>query len=311
MPLITLYKGSSGLNTVLDPKSINSNAEENLIEFSQAVNISIDDRGLVTLRNGSILIKSGEYHSIFCNNGNCFIIEERVNDAAIVRLNGDGTTTGIRSSLAKGLRMAWCQSGEDTFYSNGMQNGFIRAEVSNEWPVNTNSNPDDDRQFLTEIPKASHIAIRQHGQILLAFDNIILANDFPFMYGLFCLRSGVIAAFESNVTMLISVDDGFYVSDGKNIWFFRQMEGWYNYKQELIENAPALVGSVAIDRIRLTDAGIDSPGYGAVWASTKGICIGTDNGQANNLTEAKIMYPDGYTLGACLIKNHTVIHTAQ
>lgn len=55
-----------------------------LIEFSQAVNISIDDRGLVTLRNGSILIKV-ESIIPFCNNGNCFIIEERANDVAIVR----------------------------------------------------------------------------------------------------------------------------------------------------------------------------------------------------------------------------------
>lgn len=311
MPLITLYKGTTGLNTVLEPKSLISNAEENLIEFSQAVNIAINDRGLTTLRNGNVLVKSGEYHSLFCDTGDCFIIEERESDASIMQLNGDGTTTGIGSSLTKGLRMAWCQSGEDTFYSNTVQNGFIRAGVSRAWPVNTNSNPDDDRQFLTEIPKASHIAIRQHGQMLLAVDNVILANDFPFMYGLFCLRSGVIAAFESNVTMLVSVGDGFYASDGKSTWFFRQMEGWYNYKQELIENAPALIGAVAIDKIRLTDAGMESPGYGAVWASTKGICLGPDNGQANNRTSSKIVYPDGYTSGACLIKNNTVIHTAQ
>jgi hypothetical protein len=312
MPFITLYKGSIGLNTKLDPKNIKSNAEEDLIEFAEAVNISIDDRGLVSLRNGSVLINTGSYHSLFCKDGDCFVVQERTSDAAIIQIVSVSpfTTIGVRSGLTKGLRMAWDQSGGDTFYSNGVQNGFIRAGVSAAWPVNTCDNPDDDRQFLTEIPKASHIAFRQHGQVLIAVGKAVIANDFPFLYGLFCLRSGVVAAFEFDVTMLVAVAGGFFASDGKQTWFFRQMEGWYNYKQELVETASAIIGTPAYDQVKLADIiSSNAEGFGKVWASELGVCLGTDSGTFINITKESINYPLGQTSGACLVKDGTIIHT--
>jgi hypothetical protein len=308
---ITLYSGSAGLNTRLDPQRLSSDPAG--IELAQAVNVSIDDKGLITLRYGGGLISSAVYSSCFCDGGDCFVVQERTSDAAILKVVSLSpfTTAGVRSGLTKGLRMAWAQTGQDTFYSNGTENGYIRAGVSAAWPVNTNDNPDDDRQFLTEIPKANHIAFRQHGQVLLAVGDSILANDFPFLYGAFCLRSGAIAAFESDVTMLVAVGDGFYASDGRRTWFFRQMEGWYNYRQELVEDAPALEGSAAIDLVKLSEIGMESQDFGAVWASTNGVCLGAGNGQMANRTKAKVVYPDGYTAGACLIKDDTVIHTAR
>ena len=52
-------------------------------------------------------------------------------------------------------------------------------------------------------------------------------------------------------------------------------------------------------------------GFGRIWASTKGVCLGTDDGVFINLTDEKIQYPTGYTAGACLVKDTTVIHTAS
>jgi len=154
MALITLYKGTAGLNTVLDPKSINSNAEQSLIEFSQAVNISIDDRGLVSLRNGSLLLVAGDYHSIFCDGGYCFFVQERENDAAIMRYVSGASAVGVRSGLSKNKRMAWGISGNDTFYSNGIQNGYIRNGVSYAWPIGTYYGADTDVQFAASFSRS-------------------------------------------------------------------------------------------------------------------------------------------------------------
>jgi len=305
----------AGLNTVLDPERMQQGGRTNgyAVELAQAVNISIDERGLASLRQGDSLVNAGSYHSAFCKGGDCFVVEERPDDAAIMQVVSVDPLTliGVRSSLTKGLRMCWDQSGLDVFYSNGVQNGYIRAGVSAAWPTNTYQGPTADMQFATSVPKANHIAFRPGGQVLIAVGNAVLANHAPFQYGLFNTRSAAIAAFATDVTLLASVKEGFYVSDGSKTWFFRQMQGWYVYKQELVEAAPALLGSLAHDSVVLREVGIEMDGAGRIWASALGVCLGTDNGTFINLTREKIRYPAGYTAGACLVKDYSVIHTAS
>jgi hypothetical protein len=310
---VTLYNGSAGLNTVLDPQRLSQGSRDNpgIIEMAQAVNVSIDERGLVTLRQGATLVTAGSFHSLFSvDGGECFAVQEGASDASIVRVNSDLSTSVIRSGLSQGRRMAWAQSGTDTFYSNGVQTGFIRDGVSVAWPVQEYHGPDADMQFATAIPAASHIAFMAGGQVLLAVGNSIFANHAPFQYGLFHPGRGNVANFEGRVTVLAPVQGGFFASDGRRTWFFRKAGDWYQYRQELVDSAPVLEWSLAHDRVKLGEIGFDLPGFGRVWASTQGICIGTDDGQVFNLTKAKVKYPSGYSSGACLIRDYTVIHTA-
>lgn len=310
---ITLYNGADGLNTLLDPQRLSQGTKDRpgIIELAQAVNVSIDERGLVTLRQGSTLVTAGSYHSLFCDGGECFAIQENASDASIVRVNSDLSTSVIRSGLSQGKRMAWAQSGTDTFYSNGTQHGFIRDGLSSAWPVQEYHGPDADMQFATAIPAASHIAFVPGGQVLLAVGSAIFANHAPFQYGLFHPGRGNIANCETDITMLAPVHGGFFGSDGLRTWFFRRTGEWYQYKQECADLSPALEGSLAHDKIKLSEIGFDLPGFARVWASTEGICIGTDDGQVFNITKENIKYPSGYRVGACLIKNYAVIHTAS
>lgn len=304
---------SGGLNTVLDPERLQQGTRENgyEVEFAQAVNISLDERGLPSLRNGFLEAVDGIFHSLFCKGGECLVIQERAEDAALMRINVDYSLTGVRSGLTKNLRMAWDQSGGDIFYSNGAQTGYVRSGVSSAWPVNTYQGATADLQFVTSIPLANHIAFQQGGKVLLAVGNAIILNHEPFHYGLFELSHGNVAAFESDVTLLAAVKGGFFAADGSRTWFFRQLEGWYRYKQEQVEVAPALVGSLAHDPVVLREVGFEADGFGRIWASTKGVCIGMDDGAFLNLTQAKIKYPAGHSYGSCLVKDHTVIHTAS
>lgn len=307
---IILYTRSNGLNTVLDPQRLLHGVkdEPGLVEFAQAVNISIDDRGLVCLREGDTLSQAGEFHSLFCDGHDCFAIQERTSDAAITRVNSDISLAGVRSQLAKGRRMAWCQVNNDTFYSNGLQNGFIRGGVSFVWNAGVYHGPDADLVFETSVPLASHIGFRPGGQMLLAEGSAIWINHEPFKFGLYSKRMGYIG-FESDVTMLATVRDGFFASDQSRTWFFRKMDGWYAYKQELAEDAPVLEGSLSYDVVALREIGIEIHGFGRFWASTRGICLGMDDGSLLNLTEKQIKYPAARTRGACLLRDKTVIHT--
>ena len=311
MPAITLYNGTIGLNTELDPKSLSQGSKNSpgIIELAQAVNISIDDRGLATLRQGDSLITSGSFHSLFCDGGDCFVVQEGDSSATLSKVNADLSLSVVRAGLSKGLRCEFAQTNTDTFYSNGVQNGFIRAGVNYAWPVNTYRGPDADIEFATSIPVANHLAFMQGGKCAIAVGQSLFINHEPFKYGMFAQAIGFIG-FESDVSMICPVQAGFFVSDQRQTWFFRKIDGgWYRYKQELVDAAPVIEWSLAAEKVLLRDIDIDLPGFGRVWVSQEGICLGTDDGTVINLTKEKVTYPDGYARGACLVKGTTVIHT--
>lgn len=312
MALVTLYKGSIGLNTKLDPERLKQIGDDGLIEFSSANNISIDDRGQCSLRNGNILQIAGEFHSIYCAGADCFAVQEFIDSAAIVKVANDlSSVTIIKSGIAKNHRMSWGMSGFDVFYSNTVDKGYICDSVNYNWPINTYQGATADMQFASVIPSANKIGFQQGGKVFLAVDNGIFVNHLPFQYGLFELSHGNIAAFDSTVLMIATVKNGFYAGDGRRTWFFRKLEtDWYHYKQELVEDAPAIEWALAHDAVNLRDINIDMDGFGRIWASANGICLGTDDGVFINLTKEKVKYPSGYAFGACLLKDYAVIHTA-
>lgn len=309
----------SGLNTVLDPERLQQgsggtqgNGYE--VELAAAVNVSIDDRGQASLRNGSVLQQAGSFHSLFCKGGDSYAVQEGVSTASIVKLISGTpvTTTVVRSGLTKNLRMSWDQDeGGDIFYSNGAENGYIRSGVNYAWPINTYQGSETDRQFATSIPLANHVAFLQGGWILLAVGSAIFINHTPFQYGLFEPMSGNVAAFQSSITLLVGVEEGFFASDGEKTWFFKRTSNPYQFQQILADDAPAHIGSLAHDRVRLVDVGVNMDGNASIWATNKGVCLGYDSGVVVNRTKEKVNYPSGYDAGACLLKDFTVIHTAE
>ena len=302
---------TSGLNTVLDPERLQQGDRTNgyEIELAEAVNVSIDNRGLPSLRNGSSPVATGEYHSIFCDGGDCFAILEGESSASIVKIHTDFTTSVVRSGLSKGLRMYFAQTNTDTFYSNGVQNGFIRGGVNYPWPVQTYRGPDADVDFATSVPVANHIAFLQGGKCVISVGPHLFLNHEPFKYGLFAPALGFIG-FESDVSMICPAKSGFFVSDQRQTWFLRKVDGgWYRYRQELVDTATAIEWSLAKEKVLLRDIGYDLPGFGRVWRSTEGVCVGTDDGLVFNKTKDKVRLPVGYYRGACLIKGTSVIHT--
>lgn len=314
MKAALLYNGTIGLNTVLDPQRLSQGTADHpgIIELAQAVNVSVDERGLVTRRSGCASVASGSCHSLFCDGGDCFVVQDNATDSAIMKVDDtDYSLSVVVDGLRKGEPVEFARINTDTFYSNGYQNGFIRDGVRYGWPINEYRGPDVDIQFITSIPLARHIAFRRGGQCILAVDDYVLINHEPFKFGLFSPIHGFIK-FSSKVTMLCPTTEGFYASDSDETWFFRKHQGnWYGYTQELADSSPVIEWSLARERVLLRDAGFDTSGYGFVWCTTKGLCIGTESGDVFNITKNSIVYPSpGYAGGACLVKDQSmVIHT--
>lgn len=311
---ITLYNGSTGLNTILDPQRLSQGTKQapGIIELAQGVNVSIDDRGLATLREGYGNCLSGTFHSLFCDGGDCFAVQERTSDAAIVRITSLSPliVSLVRTGLAKNLRMRFCQVNTDTFYGNGAQIGYIRDGISYIWQVGTYQGPTADLAFVDAIPLASHIAFRPGGQMVVAEGAALWINHSAFQFGLFSKRKGYIG-FQSDVQMLVMVRDGFFASDAGKTWFFRKTPGeWYGYKQEFADDSPVIQGTLAHDTVKLSDAGIDLPWHGRVWCNSKGVCIGSDDGHVFELTRDRVAYPEGVVRGAsCIIDSKKIINT--
>jgi len=307
----TLYTGTSGLNTVLDPQRLSQGSDNDpgMIELAVAVNVSIDDRGMVSLRKGSALAQLGEFHSLFCDGGDCFVIQERVSDAALMRVAADLSISEVWSGLTKNCRMSFTQVNYDTFYSNGQGNGYIRSGVSAAWPVGVYQGPDTNLHF-SPAPVGNIVAFKPGGLMLIAVGPVLWINYAPFAFGLYNLRSGFVQ-FGSDITMICPVFSGVFVSDSERTWFLRG-ESWFDFVQEPVADCPALKWSLATEKVRVRDMGdmgVEMPGFGRVWASTEGVCVGMDDGTMINLTKEKINYPGGHDTGACLITDTHIIHT--
>lgn len=297
---ITLFSGSSGLNTTIDPQRLSFEDGE----LAQAVNVSIDDRGLVELRKGHTLAQAGDFHSLFCDGGDCFVVQERTSDAAIMQVNADLSLTGIRSCLSKGLSMGWCQANTLTFYGNGESFGVIENGVSSAWAVDAYNGPaDSSLTFLSSIPVPNLLDYDSAGTIAIASGQNLRWNRFPFLFGLFAQRD--VITLPTPITMVKAVAGGWFVSDGRYVRFYPGPL-LHQSSERRVTNAPAT--GAAIGLVDAADLGMEG-GHGIVWSATDGVWFGDADGTATNLTRAKIDYPSGYTRGACLVYNKHIIHT--
>lgn len=301
MNQINIFSGTSGLNTKLDPVRIQFNPETGISDLAEAVNITVDDSGRASRRPGRILLQEGIFHSLYGNGSFGFVVQERVDDAAIMQISTDYSLSGVRSGLTKNLRTSFCLVDDKIFYSNGIENGVIENGVSSAWPTNEHVGPTTSKYFTT-APIGSHIAWFS-GRVWVSKDNIVWYSE-PYAYGKFDMARGFIM-FDSNVRMVKPVNTGIFISDNKKTYFFRGTNP-KEMVQKTVSNCPAHEWSEAIDLIDLSYKEI--VGDSAIWSSDEGLCIGTEDGEIINISKLKIAYPSG-TQGASVVNLTEIINS--
>lgn len=304
---ITLFSSAAGLNTKHDPQRLLAGTKDDpgLIEFSQAVNVAIDDRGLVELRPGSTSLHSGIFHSLFRDDGECFVVQENTTDAAIMQVAADYSLSVVKTGLTKNLRMAWMQVNDSVFCSNGAQRGIINNGIWYDWPTPAAWSGPDSSEVFSPAPNSLHMAHRS-GVVGLACGNTVCFNRVPFNYFLFNLTDDAIT-FPSKVLMVAAVDGGFYVSDEHAVWFFRG-DHPRNFTQIKADEHPAVEWSLAHNPLDLSDI-MDIQGYAAVWINKDGIRVGMPDGKTMPFTEDKAPLPASVSgqSGATLVTRSKII----
>jgi len=288
---ITIFKGTTGLNTVDDPVRIEPT------DLQSAVNITIERSGRVRTRNGLTELQTGAYHSLFCAGKDCFVIS----GDSLYQVATDGSLTGIRSGLAD-RRMDFTQVGDLTYYVNGIDKGYVKAGVSYVWSKGTYTGPESTR-FFTGPPDGDHIESLA-GRMFVSKDNVLWFSEL-FNFDLFDQAQGFVQ-YQTKVLFIQAVRTGLYVSTENSIYFLAFQNGVL--MSRMVLPYPGIEWTNTKTDLTPADVGIESSGALAAWASREGAVIGTGDGVAININRKKIIYPESAKGGFGAMVGYNFIH---
>lgn len=143
-------------------------------------------------------------------------------------------------------------------------------------------------QFASGAPAGIRYLAAYNGRIYAAQGNTVWVTDLHELE-LFRLADNFLM-FPGEVKMLAAVQDGIYVSYGDRTAFLRGGD-LKSFQHELVAEYAAIPGTVADVDNRVVLKG-ENPGFGKVWASARGVCVGYAGGNMINLTERNYSFPD-------------------
>ena len=97
MNRLPLLNGTTGLNNRVDPLRVKYSAESGVSDLVTGINITIDQTGMPHSRDGKTVISNGNFHSVFCDGGDCFTGE----GIDMYQVNPDKTLRGIANGKRK------------------------------------------------------------------------------------------------------------------------------------------------------------------------------------------------------------------
>lgn len=297
-----LFAASTGLNTVADPIRIHYDIETGISDLGVAVNITIDQTGWISRREGFTPRYLGASHSLYSDNDLCVF----VGDGDLYRLYDD-YSAGLIQPLMADAKMAYTQVNRSFYYTNKTDYGIITPNgLYKAWETLPYVGPSTNRVFDGPRP-GSHLAFFA-GRIFVAEGDVLWWTE-PYAFSWFD-RSRNYAQFSSDIRMIKAVETGLFVSDEKQT-FFLAGQNPREFMRTIVAPYPAIEWSEAIDYVETWEVGLDNlePGLCALWASLEGACLGTSNGIFINLNKKKVIYPETGTYGASMVKGYHFIHS--
>lgn len=285
---ITIFKGSSGLNNVIDPAGIDFDPRSGISELAVAYNVDIDPTGKrVSRRKGFELFNSKASHSIYGWGGPYALF---VNGSMLYAVDPDGSETSV-ATVTAGARMRYAEvaktggPGHKVYYMNEHEKGIVIDKINYDWEDEDYVGPTTHKYYSD--PPIGHMLEIWHGRMLVAQDNVVWDSE-PFAYGRFRKARGY-KEFRSRITLMRGVDAGLFVSDQHKQYFLPGTD-MDDVGFATIADYPAIEGTDdVLDMGKIGDGLIAGKGW--IWTSTKGICIGGADGYFKNLTERKLTYP--------------------
>lgn len=289
---IKIYSGSSGLNTKVDPVRLEYDYRKGVSELAAAVNVVIDDSGRISRRGGFTatdrteawrsLFSCGQY-ALGVTEDALSVIEPNMSYTPIRNVNADAKMRFIRDT----------DGAQDViYYCNGYENGRVIGKASHTWPVATYSGATTLKEF--SAAPIGHLLEVRNSRMYIAKDNFLWYSE-PGNYSLYRLAADFFG-FQSRIRMVQAVKGGLWVSDSESIYFLSgNIAPILNEMpiQSKIADYPAKEGLAV--KVKGSKVGNGFPGIVVVFATEKDICVGTETGELESLTEKNIDLPGGLT----------------
>jgi hypothetical protein len=293
-PLVSLGY-FTGLNTVDDPlrftyRVIDTPAGKKAgYPALKLDNLDIDNAWGLSSRSGyDKQLACTSAHSLFAVDDTCLYVDA----SSLYELAATfDSSTLLKSGLATGARMSYALVNDRIYLTNGSYIGYYKQSAVHDLPVPV-------ANYKVSLPPGQRIAYYR-GLLFVASGKILYISDA--LCDHYDIRTGY-RVFANNITMVRPVDKGVFVSDG-DTYFLAEGE---NFRRDWVLDIDCIPHTdIRINGKDIKD-GADS-NY-AMWTSTKGICLGTPDGQIRNLTAAQYAMASHGIGGAVLRDNNGIKH---
>jgi hypothetical protein len=278
-------------------------------ELESARNVDIDDRGHLRRRRGWSRVATGAFHSLFAAADETLY---GVRDGALVRILPSHQTVTLEPGIGT-ERLAYVQVGDQIFFSSSVASGVIYADDTvGPWGapsgpatwlspvVNPTSTLPDTRGKLIGPPPMATALAHHNGRIYLAQGRVVWATEL-YLYH-YVDKTKNFLPFESDVTLLAAVKDGFYVGTEDAVYYlsgpFREMRRELVLRVGAVPGSAALVGGGVISPPQFREQGLAQSRPAVMFLTRDGVCVGYDGGTVYNLTEDRMVFPDAVNAAA-------------
>ena len=298
-----VFREFKGLNNLV--------ADERLVagELAAATNVDLDDTGHIRRRRGVTRVATGWFHSLFAaHNGTVYVVKDQI----LHRLLPTYATVSLGVTIGHDP-LAYVQVGDRVYFSSATVSGVIAPDdtvaawgaVTSEglWlspVVNPTSTLHATHGKLLGAPPMATTLAYHNGRIYLGHGSTVWATEL-YLYH-YVDKTRTFLQFESEITLLVSVANGFFVGTAHAVWFlsgpFAEM------RRELVLRAGAIPGSAvtlpadAVNPPQFRENGLSQTRPAVLFMTTDGICAGFDSGTCYNLTATHMAFPQAVRAAA-------------
>ena len=269
----------SGLNKVLRPEELGPS------DLSVARNVDIDRENRISRKKGYVSVMSGDYHSLWAapDESICLAVKQ----GTLYRINDDWTTTALKADVGD-APMVYTYVNSTVYFTNNTVIGYVQDEAAHGFT--------DPAMSFKVATFPGHLISYFNGRLLIGKENILFFTD-ALAIGRIDMRKGF-KQLPQKLTSILPVDGGVYVSDLADTYWLAG-KGPSDMTIRSVESSTIPGSGVVIDGSLHRDG---QQGKLALFTTTRGICMGTSDGQVVNLTQNKYRIPVAMR-GATLVRN--------
>lgn len=280
-------------------------------ELESATNVDIDDRGHLRRRRGQTRVATGRWHSLFAATDETLY---GVKDGTLVRILPTYATVALQPLIGE-EPLAYVQVGDQIFFSSSTSSGVIYPDDTvgpwgavsgpSQWlspVVNPSPTLPDTRGKLIGPPPMATALTHFNGRIYLAQDRTVWATELYLYHYVDKTRNFL--PFESEVTLLAAVGDGFYVGTEDAVYYltgpFAQMRRQVVLRTGAVRGSAVMAPGSVVSPPQFRTQGLAQSRPAVMFLTRDGVCAGYDNGLVYNLTEDRVVFPDAVQAAAVL-----------